>query len=140
MSDNYALADGTTTEYSTDAGTTWTALAGLKDIGQVGEEGSFVDVSALSDTVNKYIAGTSDTPELTLSFYRDVGNTAQQAFFTLAQTKKNVLMRLTFTAQDDSTETMEFDMALAGVKHNVQKGSAIMSEVKAKQSGQVTIS
>lgn len=128
------ITPGTTVEYSTDGGTTYSALATAKSIGAFGEEGSFIDVTTLSDVAKKYVGGMTDTPDIELVCYHDSADTALTGFIGAANSRTSVLMRLTFP----SGETATFTLALSGYTTSAENEGVVTHTFKGKQSGGVT--
>lgn len=60
------VATGTTLEMSTD-GTSFTTIAGLKTVPDIGADPETVDVTDLSDTKKKSVAGIENTQNLALA-------------------------------------------------------------------------
>lgn len=61
------LANGATLGYKT-AGTTYTGLAGLKEIPEIGGDAEKVDVTTLADTAKQYEYGVTDYGDLEFKF------------------------------------------------------------------------
>ncbi|WP_294496454.1 hypothetical protein [uncultured Ruminobacter sp.] len=67
------LLGGTHSQFSTDGGTTWKALRGAQEIGDIGDIAESVECTTIDDDRKRYRGGLKDSSEkeLTIYFYDD---------------------------------------------------------------------
>lgn len=69
------LTEKTTLSYSADNGTTYTPLALLMEVPEMGGDVDKVEVTTLGDSCKKYINGLKDFGDLQFKFLYDAGET-----------------------------------------------------------------
>ncbi|CAN8142194.1 putative Phage protein [uncultured Thiomicrorhabdus sp.] len=125
----FELIPGTIVEYSTDGGTTYSEIPEVDELGEFGQDGSFIDVTSLRDTTNKYVGGRTDTPDYPITF-KDTGVLAETNLLAAADARDTVKVKITFP----STAFYTFDVALSGYK-STPTGDVLKHTVNGKQSG-----
>lgn len=92
------LANGIKLEYSTDKGTKYTELAGLKEVPEMGSDPEKVENTCLSDKVKRYEYGISDYGDLEYKFkYENEGaSSPYRVLRKLAETKAVVKFKQTY--------------------------------------------
>ena len=89
---------------------TWSPWNGLTDIGDIGNNGSFIEQTTLADTTKRYIAGMKDTSEIEMTFYKYAGDTNQTALKTAAENGSNIWVKI----QWKNGDTAKFQAAISG--------------------------
>jgi len=113
---NATLIAGMLVGYSTAAtdpdsnSGTWSPWNGLTDIGDIGNNGSFIEQTTLADTTKRYIAGMKDTSEIEMTFYKYAGDTNQTALKTAAENGSNIWVKI----QWKNGDTAKFQAAISG--------------------------
>ena len=113
---NATLIAGMLVGYSTAAtdpdsnSGTWSPWNGLTDIGDIGNNGSFIEQTTLADTTKRYIAGMKDTSEIEMTFYKYAGDTSQTALKTAAENGSNIWVKI----QWKNGDTAKFQAAISG--------------------------
>ena len=84
------LLGGTHSQFSTDGGTTWNALRGAQEIGDIAES---VECTTIDDSRKMYRGGLKDSSEkeLTIYFYDDDAD--QKALIAAAKAQQAVTVR-----------------------------------------------
>lgn len=130
------LAAGTKLSITTDGGTTYTQILGIKSPGVPTATASEVKVTPLEETdTERYISGLKDGDSSAISVYRDIADDGQNALKTAAIAKDNVGLKLELPTGEVAT----FDVALKGWNLEEPEGSSAVSyQVPFKLSGAVT--
>ena len=112
------LGSGTLVEYNN--GSSWVEAIEPRSIGEIGDEGTFVDATHLNspNQTREYIAGLSDTLEKDLEFNFVADDANQIALRSRAKNKTQTDFRVTFPAAVDSgdQQRLTFTMALTSWK------------------------
>lgn len=98
-----------TTDPDSNSGT-WSPWNGLTDIGDIGNNGSFIEQTTLADTTKRYIAGMKDTSEIEMTFYKYAGDTNQTALKTAAENGSNIWVKI----QWKNGDVAKFQAAISG--------------------------
>jgi len=86
------LANGITLGYGPLSGSTYTILAGLKEVPEMGNEPEKVENTGLSDSVKQYEFGIGDPGDLEFKFkYENKSATSPYRVMRNAETEKTVL-------------------------------------------------
>lgn len=134
---NATLAAGTTVEFYD--GAIWRPISEPKSIGDLGEDGSFVDVTHLSspNQTREYIAGMRDTSELTVTHAFVPADADDEAFRARATSKLSTNMRVTLPTTPARVAT--FTLVLGGWKLTSPAPDApLEAAVSGRISGPVT--
>jgi hypothetical protein len=113
---NATLIAGMLVGYSTSSADpdsnsgTWSPWNGLTDIGDIGNNGSFIEQTTLADTTKRYIAGMKDTSEIEMTFYKYAGDTNQTALKTAAENGSNIWVKI----QWKNGDAAKFQAAISG--------------------------
>lgn len=95
------LGAGSKLLYTTGGATpVWVELTEALDIGQVGEQGEFVETTPISKTVREYIAGLKTPPQKQITFNHVPGNADYAAFLALVDGTAPIAMRADYTTGD----------------------------------------
>jgi hypothetical protein len=101
LSPTVKLGAGSKLFYTTGGGSpVWVELTEALDIGQVGEQGEFVETTPISKTVREYIAGLKTPPQKQLTFNHVPGDTDYAGFLTLVDAGAAISMRVDYTTGD----------------------------------------
>ena len=87
------LLGGTHSQFSTDGGSTWKALRGAQEIGDIGDIAESVECTTIDDDRKRYRGGLKDSSEkeLTIYFYNDDAD--QKALIDAAKAQQTVTVR-----------------------------------------------
>lgn len=83
---------------------------GLTEIGDIGNQGSFVEQTSLADRTKRYMAGMKDTNEIEMTYFKYAGDADQANLKTLAEAGANIHVHIQWYNGDEA----EFDAALSG--------------------------
>lgn len=100
------LGAGSTLLYTTGGATpVYVALETALNIGQVGEQGEFVETTPISKTVREYIKGMKTPPQKQITFNHVPGDTGYAAFLALVDepATDNIAMRVDYTSGDQAS-------------------------------------
>ena len=112
------LLGGTHSQFSTDGGTTWKALRGAQEIGDIGDIAESVECTTIDDDRKRYRGGLKDSSEkeLTIYFYDDDAD--QKALIAAAKAQQTVTVR----HQWPNGTIASYDLKLLG--YQIMSGSA----------------
>ena len=112
------LLGGTHSQFSTDGGTTWKALRGAQEIGDIGDIAESVECTTIDDSRKMYRGGLKDSSEkeLTIYFYDDDAD--QKALIAAAKAQQTVTVR----HQWPNGTIASYDLKLLG--YQIMSGSA----------------
>lgn len=103
------------------------------DIGDTGEEGSFVDASRLKDTTKRFAAGMTTPPQKGVTLHDVPGDINQDKFLAAAKAKKTLAMKVVFS----NGRTGLFTLITAGYKVNKPDAEGLITvTVAGQQSGE----
>lgn len=113
---------------------TYVDLPMALEIGDVGEQGEFVETTPIAEVVREYIAGLETPPDKTIVFNDLPGNAAYVAFLAEVDARNTISMRVTYSNNHQGT----FDVVLAGrISPSPEGNSQLKMNVFGKQSGAV---
>jgi hypothetical protein len=129
------LLGGTHTQFSTDEGTTWKALKGAQELGDVGDIAESVDCTTIDDDRKRYAPGLKDSSdkELTLYFYDD--DSDQAALIAAAAAHETVMIKHQWT----NGKIASYSLKLLG--YQIVSGTAdgfMQLKITGKQESDVT--
>ena len=112
------LLGGTHSQFSTDGGSTWNALRGAQEIGDIGDIAESVECTTIDDDRKRYRGGLKDSSEkeLTIYFYDDDAD--QKALIAAAKAQQTVSIR----HQWPNGTIASYDLKLLG--YQIMSGSA----------------
>lgn len=111
---------------------TYVDLPNALEIGEVGEQGEFVETTPISQTVREYIAGLETPPDKTIVFNDITGNAAYVAFLAEVDARNEISMRVVYSSDHQAT----FNVALAGrIMQSPEGSTQNKMSVFGKQSG-----
>ena len=112
------LLGGTHSQFSTDGGTTWKALRGAQEIGDIGDIAESVECTTIDDDRKRYRGGLKDSSEkeLTIYFYDDDAD--QKTLIEAAKAQQTVSIR----HQWPNGTIASYDLKLLG--YQIMSGSA----------------
>ena len=112
------LLGGTHSQFSTDGGTTWKALRGAQEIGDIGDIAESVECTTIDDDRKRYRGGLQDSSEkeFTVYFYDDDAD--QKALIAAAKAQQTVTVR----HQWPNGTIASYDLKLLG--YQIMSGSA----------------
>ncbi len=133
--DTPVLLGGTHTQFSADSGSTWKALKGCQELGDIGDIAESVECTTIDDDRKMYTSGLKDSAdkELTMFFYD--GDEDQAALITAAQAHSEV----TFKHQWPNGTIATYSLRLMG--YQIVSGTAdgfMQLKVSGKQSTDVS--
>lgn len=137
------LAAGTVIEIEEPAeSATWVAIAEPRELGDIGESGSFVDATHLSitDATRQYIAGLKDPPDKAFVFADIPADAGQIALKAAADAQETRVIRISLPATTPASATQAtMSVVLNGwVNQGPVVDGAVMLAVTGKQSGSTT--
>lgn len=94
---------------SSPAGT-WTGWNGITEIGDIGNQGSFIEQTTLADTSKRYMAGMKDTSEMEVTYFKYAGDAGQAGIKTAAEAGSVIWVKV----QWPNGDTAKFQAALSG--------------------------
>jgi hypothetical protein len=97
-----------------------------------------IEVTALSDTAAKYVAGLPDYGDVTFNLFWDPADTTHQQLLT-SYTTANSTNDFQITCSDAGAAIVAFTGQVTGWKWSFGKGAAGMVDVTVKVSGNVTV-
>jgi len=109
LATNAKLGSGSKLYYMTGGGTpTKKYLDTALNIGQVGEQGDFVETTPISKTVREYIKGMKTPPQKQITFNHVPGNADYKAFLDLIDDEEtdNLKMGVEYTTGDKAEFTL----------------------------------
>ena len=113
----------------------FTQIKGVIGIGETGEEGGFVDATAMEETTKEFIADIAEGPDKTVQVILNQADPGQQMLRDAARARQTVDFKLTLS---DGT-VGEFKIVLAGWKVAEPEGSGTLKAIATgKQSGATT--
>ncbi|MBS5369180.1 MAG: phage tail protein [Coprobacillus cateniformis] len=106
------LANGATLEYKTAKETTYTKLAGLKEIPEMGVEPEKVENTTLEDTIKSYEMGIGDPGDIAYKFKYD--NTDEKSPYRVlrAYEKSGEVLSFKETLKDGTTTSFSGQISL----------------------------
>ena len=117
---------------------TFTPIPGVEGLsGPTGTKPQ-IEVTALSDTAAKFIAGLPDYGDVSFSLFWDPAEATHQKLMTSYQTSNSV-DDFQITCSDAGAAVIVFSGQVTGWKWNLSKVAAGMVEVTIKVSGNVTV-
>ena len=113
----------------------FTTIPGVLTVGEVGEQGEFIEVTQINDTSREYIAGMDSGQDIEITMNDLTGDSDQQAFITDANNRELRNMQIVFP----NGRTGTFTLALNGARMSEPTpDEQIKIIVAAKQTGAVT--
>lgn len=104
-------------------------------LGNVGEQGEFVETTPISQTVREYIAGLETPPNKTITFNDIPGNTDYENFMDAVRARETINMKVTYT----NGRIADFTLVMAGsLMLEPQGNQQLRMQVFAQQSGATT--
>lgn len=127
------LGAGTTLSYEDPLNPgTYVDLPMALEIGDVGEQGEFVETTPIAEVVREYISGLETPPDKTIVLNALAGNAAYAAYMAEVDARNTVSHRVVYSNNDQAT----FDVVLAGRIAPSPEGNAqLKMNVFGKQSG-----
>lgn len=114
---------------------TFLELENTLEIGDTGEEGSFVDTTRLKDTTRRFAPGMTTPPQKNIVLHDVPGDANQTKFLTLATNKATVTMKVAVA----NGRTGVFTLALGGYRVGNPAGDNVVTlTVSGQQSGETT--
>ena len=112
------LLGGTHSQFSTDGGSSWKALRGAQEIGDIGDIAESVECTTIDDSRKMYRGGLKDSSEkeLTIYFYDDDAD--QKTLIEAAKAQQTVSIR----HQWPNGTIASYDLKLLG--YQIMSGSA----------------
>ena len=112
------LLGGTHSQFSTDGGSSWKALRGAQEIGDIGDIAESVECTTIDDSRKMYRGGLKDSSEkeLTIYFYDDDAD--QKTLIDAAKAQQTVSIR----HQWPNGTIASYDLKLLG--YQIMSGSA----------------
>ena len=125
---------GSVLEISVDDGTTYLAIKGIESIPQVGEEGSFIEITSIDDTTRRYTDGIKTPPEWELAFRDIADDTTQQAMIDAADIGDTIKVKTTYA----NGRVADFELVLSGhYSAATELEGVIMHAVKGQVTGSI---
>lgn len=113
----------------------FTTIPGVLTIGEIGEQGEFIEVTQIDDTSREYIAGMDSGQDIEITLNDLTGDSTQQTFITDANNRTLRNMQIVFP----NGRTGTFTLALNGSRMaEPTPDEQIKIIVAAKQTGAVT--
>lgn len=129
------LGAGTKLSITTDGGTTYTQVFGIKGLGATGQTKPEADVTPLEATSKEYIAGINEGESKTISMFWDEGDAGQAALKAAEVAGDVVGIKIEFP----NTKVATFDMVLLGwLVDEPSNTDAMVATVSGRMTGDVT--
>jgi len=107
-------------------------LAGALNIGEVGEQGEFIETTPIAALVREYIAGLKTPPNKTVTFNDQPGDADYVAFLALVDADSTVKFRVDYS----NNHRAEFTLVLNGrIMQEADGGSQLKMNIFGQQSG-----
>lgn len=134
VADEEVKGAGSVIEVSFDDGTTLLPLVGVENIPQIGEEGSFLEVTGIHEFVRRYTSGIKTPSQFELPFRDVASDTTQQSLIDAADAGDKVQLVVTYSNGRVAT----FDCVMSGhYAAEVGLESILMHAVKGQIDGSI---
>ena len=111
---------------------TWVLLASALNIGEVGEQGEFIEVTPICDEVREYTRGLKTPPNKTITFNDIPGDADYVAF--LAEVDADATLQ--FKVEYKNNHQAIFTLVLSGrMMQEAEGGSQLKANIFGQQSG-----